>query len=490
MTGLQPLSAVAALDGGMWRPAPPGDPDAIGLAGSAAERRDRGVTVERADRAGQAAYRAIRREVFCAEYGLFHGSDADDADRDPATVVLIARHGDGEVVGGVRVAPVPGSGRAWWIGSRLAVTPTRRGAGQIGARLVRAACAYVTGAGALRFDATVRAPVAPFFARLGWVTVGATPVAGHPHVEMRFPIDRLQRLVERTKAPLGPLLAGWNPGGPGFVGDDGAPVPGSDQVAAMDAIIPSMVERDPEWAGWCSVLVNVNDLTAMGATPVGLLDAVAAPTPALASAVLAGIARAAAAWGVEVLGGHTQLGVPPSLAVTALGRTTRPVPAGGGRPGHTVHLTADLTGGWRPGYTGSQWDSTSSRPPADLAAMAEMVRLGQPAAAKDVSMAGVVGTLAMLAEASGCGAELDVTAVPRPAAADLADWLSCFPGYAMLTAAPAGWQPVAPLPDGVVSVPCGRLVPGAGVTLVWPDGHRTPAVSGEATGLGRAGPRP
>ena len=32
-------------------------------------------------------------------------------------------------------------------------------------------------------------------------------------------------------------------------------------------------------------------------------------------------------------------------------------------------------------------------------------------------MAGIVGTLAMLAEASGTGAELDVAAVPRPAGA-------------------------------------------------------------------------
>ena len=50
-------------------------------------------------------------------------------------------------------------------------------------------------------------------------------------------------------------------------------MPGSDLMAACDAIIPSMVERDPEWAGWCSALVNLNDLAAMGAAPVGLLDA-------------------------------------------------------------------------------------------------------------------------------------------------------------------------------------------------------------------------
>ena len=74
-----------------------------------------------------------------------------------------------------------------------------------------------------------------------------------------------------------------------------------------------MVERDPEWAGWCSVLVNVNDLTAMGATPVGLLDAVGAPTRSLLTRIMRGVAQAAQAWRVPVLGGHTQVGVPAAL---------------------------------------------------------------------------------------------------------------------------------------------------------------------------------
>ena len=62
------------------------------------------------------------------------------------------------------------------------------------------------------------------------------------------------------------------------------------------------------------------------------------------------------------------------------------------------------------------------------------VAAARPAAAKDVSMAGIAGTLGMLAEASGCAAILDVAAVPRPDGASLGDWLSCFPGFAMLTA--------------------------------------------------------
>jgi selenophosphate synthetase-related protein len=110
------------------------------------------------------------------------------------------------------------------------------------------------------------------------------------------------------------------PGGDGFIGDDGAPVPGTDVIAACDAIMPAMVERDPTWAGWCGVLVNVNDLAAMGAAPTGLLDAIGARDASAASRVMAGIRAASAAYGIPILGGHTQLGVPAALTVTALGR--------------------------------------------------------------------------------------------------------------------------------------------------------------------------
>ena len=41
--------------------------------------------------AGRAAYRRLRRDVFVAEQGLFAGTDRDDVDDDPRTVVLLAR---------------------------------------------------------------------------------------------------------------------------------------------------------------------------------------------------------------------------------------------------------------------------------------------------------------------------------------------------------------------------------------------------------------
>jgi len=431
-----------------------------------------------------AAYHRLRARVFVEEQGLFNRHDRDGRDADPRTVVLVAREGGGRVIGGVRLGPPDdGPDLGWWVGGRLAVDPGARAYG-VGPALVRAACACAEAEGALRFDATVQLRNVRLFARLGWRPVRPATAAGAPHMLMRWPIGRIAALAAATKGRLGPLLAGLHPGG-GFLGDDGAPVPGSDVVAACDAILPSMVERDPEWAGWCAVLVNVNDLAAMGADPVGLLDAIGARDASFAHRILAGLRRASAAYGVPVLGGHTQLGVPAALTVTALGRTAHPVPGGGGRPGHRVRLTADLAGGWRPGYQGRQWDSSTGRSTVELRTMTGAVAAARPAAAKDVSMAGLAGTLGMLAEASGCRAILDVAKVPRPAGATMGDWLTCFPGFAMLsTGGP-------PLPAGpAVDAECGELVSGRGVLLRWPDGEQTEAISGPVTGLGPAVPDP
>ena len=435
-----------------------------------------------------AGYRRLRRQEFVDEQGLFAGNDHDDIDDDPRTIVLVAADAAGTVLGGVRLAPVCAPDLGWWTGSRLVTAAGARSAG-IGPALIRAACAHVESAGVLRFEATVQRRYRPLFTTLGWDSIGETAVAGQPHVWMRWPLNPFHRLAQATKAFLGPTLAplravrgGLGPAG--FVGDDGAPVPGTDLIAACDAIIPSMVERDPEWAGWCSVLVNINDLSAMGATPTGLLDAVGAPTRSMLDRVIRGITAASVAWQVPVLGGHTQLGVPAALAVTALGRTTDPVPAGGAGVGDRVRLTADLTGGWRPGYTGRQWDSTSARNSADLAAMGGMVAATRPRAAKDVSMAGVVGTLGMLAEAGGTGATLDVAAIPRPATADMGAWLTCFPGFAMLTA--GEHRRPSQLPHGVVGADCGSLTAEPGVRLRWPDGVTTSALVSPVTGIGPA----
>jgi len=433
-----------------------------------------------------AAHRALRRRAFVEQQSLFARSDDDDHDGRAQTRVLVAVDTDGIVLGGVRVHPEgddPGLG--WWRGSRLVVGRHAGAArGRVGAALVRSACVAAVDAGALRFDAHVQERHTGFFARLGWQRVRALGGDLAAHELMRWPVDRFEALARATKSELGPLLAGVLDAVEGWRGDDGVPVPGSAMIAATDAILPSMVERDPEWAGWCGMLVTAHDLSAMGARPLGALDTIGAADAAHARRILRGLRAGSRAFDLPVLGGHTTLGVPGSLGVTGLGSTDRPVPAGGGSNGDVLTLTADLEGCWRPGYRARQWDSTSQRSRDDLAAMLGAVGRAQPRAAKDVSMAGAVGTAGMLAEASDCGVELDVGAVPRPNGVDAGDWLTCFPGFAMLTADRAGAPPLDAGPAFGAAV--GRLVSQPGVTLRWPDGEVTVALRRAVTGLGAA----
>ena len=455
------------------RPAPPVPPFVVVEAGDDAARLE--------------AYRKLRRRAFVDEQRLFAGLDADEWDDNEDTIFLTAIASDGSVLGGVRLHPAQDAGPelGWWRGSRLvAISGSGLDRGVIGAALVGAACARALAAGALRFDAHVQAAHVPFFTRLGWETIRDIEVGGAAHLLMRWPIRRIAEHTQATKEPLGELVGAILPHDR-WRGDDGVPVSGSDVIACTDAITPSMVDRDPSWAGWCGMLVTANDLAAMGASPVGVLDAVGGRDAAHLAAVLRGIRDGAEAFELPVLGGHTQLGVPGALTVTGLGRTAEPVPGGGGRAGDAVWVCADLDGRWRPGYHGRQWDSTSRRTRAELRPMLDLVRHARPHAAKDASMAGIAGTVGMLAEASGCGAEIEIARVPRPERALMADWLTCFPGFAtVLAQAPGAPEPRG---GGATSAGCGRLSAQSGVSLRWPDGDVTAAIAGDAiTGLGPA----
>lgn len=449
------------------------------------------VVVDATDDPGRVtAHRRLRADAFVRDQGLFAASDRDWHDDDPSTRVLVAIGADGVVLGGVRLHPAgsDGHGLGWWLGSRLVCDGGHRfPRGRVGAALVRAACAGALSEGALRFDAQVQAAQESFFARLGWQRVRAQDVHGSPHVLMRWPIDRIEKLARDTKGAIAGLvgeLVGDAPGMDAWIGDDGAPLAGTDVVACTDAITPAMVERDPQWAGWCAMLVTAHDIAAMGAAPIGALDALAASDAVAAEQIVRGLRAGAAAFDLPVLGGHTQLGAHASLSVTGLGRTDDPVAAGGASIGDRLTVTADLDGGWRPGYRGRQWDSSSGRSRDEMRAMLDAVAIARPRAAKDVSMAGIVGTVGMLAEAGGCGAELDVAHIPRPDATAAGDWLTCFPGYGMVTADRAG---AAPPPAGpATGAECGYLSRAPGVRLRWPDGEVTTALAGGVTGLGQA----
>ena len=111
------------------------------------------------------------------------------------------------------------------------------------------------------------------------------------------------------------------------------------------------------------------------------------------------------------------------------------------RVAHTLQRIAcvDLAGRFR-GET-ANFDALDSVEPRihreRLELLPQLAEAGLVTAGKDISMAGLLGTLLMLLETSGCGAELDLAAVPAPEAAEgqARRWLEAFPSYGFLLAA-------------------------------------------------------
>jgi len=223
-------------------------------------------------------------------------------------------------------------------------------------------------------------------------------------------------------------------------GDDGAVLPGGDGhvVVCGEAIISALIAADPRTAGISAVLANVNDLAAMGARPLAIVDTVVGSDETI-RAMLDGLNWAAILYDVPIVGGHlTQTDGPPALSAFATGRANKVLSARHTAVGQSVILGCCLDGVMRadfPFFTAI--DNRGDQMAGDVRLLAEIADRGLAVAAKDVSMAGLVGSLAMLLEANSLGATVDLGVMPVPDGVGLAEWLGCFPSYAfLLTSAP------------------------------------------------------
>jgi selenophosphate synthetase-related protein len=222
-------------------------------------------------------------------------------------------------------------------------------------------------------------------------------------------------------------------------GDDGAVLPAGDGhvVVGGEAILPAFVAADPYGAGVAAVLANVNDLAAMGARPVALLDTIVG-TEAVSREVLRGMSWAGRLYDVPVVGGHlTRTEGTPALSAFGIGRAERVLSARNAAAGQELVIGCCVEGTMRTDFPFfPSFDERGARLAGDVRLLAELATAGIAVAAKDVSMAGLVGSLAMLLEPNRLGVSVDLAALPVPAGVALADWLSCFPCYAFLLTCP------------------------------------------------------
>lgn len=253
-------------------------------------------------------------------------------------------------------------------------------------------------------------------------------VRAHPGVAAKSEIGLVSEVFGTSDWVAGP-------------GDDGAVVSeaGMPLVVGGEAILPSFVAADPYGAGVAAVTTNLNDLAAMGAWPLALVDTVTGPR-AVIRQVLEGMRWAAGLYRVPVVGGHlTVTGGPPALSAFGLGRADRPLAARLARPGQSLVVACCVEGRIRADFPFfPSFDERGEQLAGDVRLLAEGASRGWIAAAKDVSMAGLVGSLAMLLECNRLGTCVDLDALPVPAGVTVERWATCFPCLSFLLCVPPG----------------------------------------------------
>jgi AIR synthase-related protein len=221
------------------------------------------------------------------------------------------------------------------------------------------------------------------------------------------------------------------------VGDDCAAIPDGDGflLFAIEGFLNAFVALDPWFAGWCGVMVNVSDVLAMGGRPIAVVDAVWAEGAAGADKILSGMRAAAQAYGLPIVGGHTNLRADRAqLSVAILGRAQRLLTSFDARAGDDLVAAIDLRGQYREPF--DNWEAAVSAPQArlrgDMEILPAIAELGLARVAKDISQGGIIGTAAMLADCSRVGMRIDIGAIPKPDMVARDRWLLTFPSYGFL----------------------------------------------------------
>jgi AIR synthase-related protein len=219
-------------------------------------------------------------------------------------------------------------------------------------------------------------------------------------------------------------------------GDDAAAIrtpDGGYLLLAAEGMRNEFVAKDPWFSGYSALMVNVSDIAAMGGRPWAVVDVLFLGS-GHNERVLDGLRAASATFGVPIVGGHTtRVDGPSSLAVAIVGRANRLIESHTARPGQALLAAIDLRGSFR---GRSAFNAATTLAPellrAQLALLPELVEAELVCAGKDISNAGICGTLWMLLESSGYGARLDLGRLPAPERVDPLRWLTAFPSFGFL----------------------------------------------------------
>jgi putative methanogenesis marker protein 2 len=203
-------------------------------------------------------------------------------------------------------------------------------------------------------------------------------------------------------------------------------------LMAADGIREDLVQKDPHWAGYCAVLVNVNDIAAMGGLPVAMVNVLSCQDEGVRDKIVEGMKEACEKFMVPMVGGHLHPDTTYSAVdVAILGKTDRSrlVLSTGASEDESVVFAIDLDGQFTKGVPYS-WDTTSRKSREVVKRQLRTMNKIAPylTAGKDISNPGALGSLGMLLEASSKGASVHIDKIPRPPKVDLVQWLTAYQG--------------------------------------------------------------
>jgi uncharacterized protein len=220
-------------------------------------------------------------------------------------------------------------------------------------------------------------------------------------------------------------------------GDDASAIDiGNEKLAllAADGMWGKLMEADPRWAGYCSVLVNVNDIAAMGGRPIGMTNVISTKDKEICSEIMEGINEGVKKFGVPMVGGHLHPDTPYNaldVSITGIVDKDTVITSCDANIGDKVIIAIDIDGEVHPQFD-LNWDTTTMKSDELVQAQIEVMnKIGSEklvTAGKDISNPGTLGTLGMLLEASGAGATVELGKIPRNESVEWEQWLKLYPG--------------------------------------------------------------
>jgi putative methanogenesis marker protein 2 len=204
---------------------------------------------------------------------------------------------------------------------------------------------------------------------------------------------------------------------------------------ACDSIFESLIEADPYFAGYSAVLVNVNDIAAMGGKPIALVDSLSAKDEIVASEIARGVGSASQKFGVPIVGGHFNPNAScNAIEVAILGEaeTGKIIKGSTAEAGDVILAVIDMDGELQSNYD-LAWDSTTNKSSEtvqkNLGILRVLAKEGLVKSCRDISNPGLLGTLGMILEASDAGGTVEIEKIPIPNGVETSHWLKTYPGF-------------------------------------------------------------